>query len=83
MVLKPLHGAQGQGVVTGIADAADLKWAFQEAASSTFAEDDILIEEQIEGEAFRIIVVGDRAVSALISRRGAVTGDGENKLSAN
>lgn len=80
VVLKPLHGAQGQGVVTGIADAADLEWAFQDVASSTFADDDIIVEEQIEGEAYRIIVVGERAVSALISRRGAVTGDGERTV---
>src|SRR5699024_8603763 len=76
VVLKPLHGAQGQGVVTGISDAEELEWAFRGVASTTFAEDDIIVEEQIQGEAYRVIVVGGQAVSALISRRGAVTGNG-------
>ncbi|MBB3667223.1 ATP-grasp domain-containing protein [Garicola koreensis] len=80
VVLKPLHGAQGHGVVTGISSTEDLEWAFQDVASSTYAHDDILVEEQIDGEAYRIIVVGDRAVSALISRRGAITGDGRHTV---
>lgn len=80
VVLKPLHGAQGHGVVTGISNSSELEWAFQDLAASTYAEDDILVEEQIEGEAYRIIVVEDRAVSALISRRGAVTGDGRRTV---
>ncbi|WP_158583119.1 ATP-grasp domain-containing protein [Nesterenkonia natronophila] len=81
VVLKPLHGAQGHGVVTGISSTEDLQWAFRDVAESAYAHDDIIVEEQIEGEAYRIIVVGDRAVSALISRRGAITGDGKHTVS--
>jgi D-alanine-D-alanine ligase-like ATP-grasp enzyme len=80
VVLKPLHGAQGHGVVTGISSTEDLQWAFRDVAESTYAHDDIIVEEQIDGEAYRIIVVGDRAVSALISRRGAITGDGKHTV---
>lgn len=80
VVLKPLHGAQGRGVVTGISNTEDLEWAFRDVAASTYAHDDIIVEEQIDGEAYRIMVVGDRAVSALISRRGAITGDGSHTV---
>lgn len=76
VVLKPLRGSKGEGVVTGIASPEELEWAFRDIADSASAEDGLLVEEHIEGEAYRIIVVGDKAVSALISRRGKITGDG-------
>lgn len=75
VVLKPLHGEQGEGVVTGITNAEELRWAFNDVAGNT-AGDDVVVEEQIEGEAYRVIVIDGQAVSALISRRGTVTGDG-------
>ena len=80
VVLKPLHGTQGRGVVTGITSPQDLEWAFQDISRTSFAEDDVLLEEHIEGETYRIIVIGNRAVSALISRHGQVTGDGRRTV---
>ncbi|GFZ89495.1 ATP-grasp domain-containing protein [Nesterenkonia alkaliphila] len=79
VVVKPLHGTQGKGVLTGIGDESELRWAFGELSGDT-AQDEIVVEEQIEGEAYRIIVVNGRAVSALISRRCAVTGNGSQTV---
>lgn len=79
VVVKPLHGTQGKGVFTGISEESELQWAFSELSGET-ARDDIIVEEQIDGEAYRIIVINGRAVSALISRRGTVTGDGSRTV---
>lgn len=79
VVVKPLRGTHGRGVVTGISDEDELAWAFKSLAKS-HARDDVILEEHIDGEAYRIIVLGDEVVSALISRRGAVTGDGEKTV---
>lgn len=76
VVLKPLHGTEGKGVVTGIHGEEDLRWAFEDVARSSYTKDDILIEEHLEGETYRIIVLDGRALSVLISRRGKIVGDG-------
>lgn len=70
VVLKPSHGAQGHGIVTGIQNAEELEWALRDIASTTLATDNIILEEQTEDEAHGMIVVGDQVVSGLISRRG-------------
>lgn len=80
VVVKPLRGTHGRGVVTGISDEEELAWAFTSLAKSAHARDDVIVEEHIEGEAYRLIVLGDEVVSALISRRGAVTGNGERTV---
>ena len=79
VVVKPLHGTQGRGVVTGINEESELRWAFAEIATAS-PQDDVVVEEQIAGEAYRIIVINGRAVSALISRRGSVTGDAQRTV---
>ncbi|MGQ7788417.1 ATP-binding protein [Nesterenkonia sp. K-15-9-6] len=80
VVCKPVEGAEGRGVVTGIRDAEELRWAFRAAVDAARGAREVLVEEHIEAEAYRVIVLEGVAVSALISRRGAVVGDGEHTV---
>lgn len=80
VVFKPLQGTEGRGVVTNISSAEELEWAFNDLASSRLASSDVLVEEHIEGETYRAIVIDGEVVSVLISRRGSVTGDGRSTV---
>lgn len=80
VVLKPVHGGKGRGVVTGILTREELERAYYDITRDELGHDDFLVEEEIEGDAYRVLVVGDSAVSVLISRRGTVTGDGRRTV---
>ncbi|WP_170922745.1 ATP-binding protein [Nesterenkonia sp. PF2B19] len=80
VVCKPVNGTEGKGVVTGIRDAEELRWAFDAALDASRGVREALVEEHVDGEAYRIIVLEGVAVSALISRRGAVVGDGRRTV---
>ncbi|NYJ76994.1 ATP-grasp domain-containing protein [Nesterenkonia xinjiangensis] len=80
VVCKPVDGTEGKGVVTGIRDAEELRWAFDASLEAARGAREALVEEHVEGEAHRIIVIAGEVVSALISRRGAVIGDGERTV---
>lgn len=76
VVFKPLEGMEGKGVVTNIQSDEDLEWAFRGVEGSRYDSADILVEEHLEGETYRAIVIDREVASVLISRRGSVQGDG-------
>lgn len=80
VVFKPLYGTEGKGVVTNIQTPEDLEWAFRDFSGSKYAADDVLVEEHFEGETYRVIVIDGEVVSFLISRKGAVEGDGRRTV---
>lgn len=80
VVFKPLAGMEGEGVVTNIRSVRDLEWAFKGIQGSRYASGDVLVEEHIEGETYRAIVINGEVVSVLISRRGSVRGDGQRTV---
>lgn len=81
VVFKPLSGMEGKGVVTGIRSAEDLRWAFESVRGTRFEKDDLLVEEHVDGETYRVVVVEGKAVSILIARRGSIVGDGNSTVS--
>lgn len=76
VVLKPLRGTGGKGVVVNINDEADLRWAFGALKGTGYEGRDVVVEEQIEGESGRAFVVGDRVLSMVQWPHGTVIGDG-------
>lgn len=78
VVVKPLDGNQGRGVTTGVADAKNLRDAFQRAQGIAPR---VIVERQLIGADHRILVVG-KAVVAVAERVAAhVTGDGRSSIS--
>lgn len=77
VVLKPINGNQGKGVVLNISSEEDLIESFkipQEFGST------ILVEEFVQGKDYRILVVGDK-VSAVSERTPPyVIGDGQHTI---
>ncbi len=78
VVIKPLHGNQGKGVTLQIKNEAEVKAAFKVARSY---DDLVIIEEYIEGQHYRLLVVGDRLIAAAKRIPAYVIGDGFSTIS--
>jgi cyanophycin synthetase len=77
VVVKPLDGNQGRGVSLNLWTEQQVREAYREAASES---DRILVEEQLQGEDYRVLVVGGKMVAASLRIPGHVVGDGEHTL---
>lgn len=75
LVLKPIYGSLGKGVVTGILTRDDLINSISYVFSE-FDYEDFLIERHIEGEDMRVYVIDDQVVAAVKRVPANVTGDG-------
>lgn len=79
LVVKPARGEQGQGVSVGLKDMASLDAAIETARRYC---KDVLIEEHVEGEDLRLVVIDFRVVAAALRRPPRVTGDGRSTIRA-
>ena len=76
VVCKPVAGLRGIGVVSGIKDKEHLLEALELLAQSQMGTDDFVIEEHCPGEDYRIVIVGDEVVAAVVRAPASVVGDG-------
>ncbi|HEX5996565.1 MAG TPA: N-acetylglutaminylglutamine synthetase [Jiangellales bacterium] len=77
VVVKPARGEQGRGISVGVADAESLAGAVELAR--TFCPD-VLIEECVEGDDLRIVVIGHEVVAAAVRRPATVIGTGRHTV---
>jgi GNAT-family acetyltransferase (TIGR03103 family) len=77
VVVKPARGEQGRGVSVGIRTSAELAKAIERAA---IGGGPVLIEQAVQGEDLRIIVIGEQIVAAAVRRPPRVTGDGKQTV---
>ncbi|MRX10098.1 cyanophycin synthetase [Pseudoduganella sp. FT25W] len=73
VTIKPLDGNHGRGVSTRCGTPDDVKLAFERAREHGRT---IIVERDIPGDDYRILVAGERVVAAALRRPAAVTGDG-------
>lgn len=78
MVIKPLNGNHGVGVVMNIRSKEDLTAAFHAAYADS--HEALLVEQQITGMALRLLVVGNDVVAASERRVPCVVGDGTRTI---
>ena len=77
-VVKPAGGTGGgRGVTTGIGKPSDLARA---AAAAAVYSDELLIEEQIEGENYRLLYLDGQLIDSFVRGRPAVVGDGTSTI---
>ncbi len=74
VVIKPLSQELGSGVVAGIPDAATLRQTFGRAAK--YSPGNVVIENHIDGDDHRMLVVNGRMLMAVRRVPAGVTGDG-------
>ncbi len=78
VVVKPAAGTGGgNGVTTGIADPAGLKKASRYAARFS---PDLVVEEQLEGNSFRLLYLGGKFIDAVRRDQPLIIGDGRNNI---
>jgi cyanophycin synthetase len=79
-VVKPARDTgAGQGVTTGIRSRSQLVRA---AAAAAAYKDHLLIEEQIEGNNYRLLYLDGRLLDAIMRKPATVTGDGKSTIGA-
>lgn len=74
VVMKPLDGNAGRGVVVGLKNEEEAKAAF------TKAQEKMLFEELLTGVEYRIVCVDFKFVAASFRKAAFVTGDGQHTI---
>ncbi|MGA0533069.1 N-acetylglutaminylglutamine synthetase [Hansschlegelia sp. KR7-227] len=77
VVVKPARGEQGRGVSVGLETIEDVEAAVEHAR--TFC-DRVVVEQMVEGEDLRLIVIDFRLVAAAVRRPAQVIGDGRKTI---
>ena len=79
VVVKPARGEQGAGIAVDIRDEAALEQAI--AAARRICSN-VLLEEFVEGEDLRLVVIGQEVVAAAVRRPPQVIGTGRHTVRA-
>lgn len=74
VVVKPARGEQGAGISVDVRDPKTLEHAIRSARRYC---DTVILEEFVEGEDLRIVVIDYRVVAAAIRKPAQVVGDGQ------
>lgn len=79
VVLKPLDGSFGRGVISNITSSGELKFSLDYLRSELNYKD-IVVERFIPGKEYRIYVVDDKVVGAINRIPANVIGDGQSNI---
>ncbi|MBX3606086.1 MAG: N-acetylglutaminylglutamine synthetase [Piscinibacter sp.] len=79
VVVKPARGEQGQGVRVDLDELEDVSAAIEHARRFC---DVVVVEQMVEGEDLRIVVIDHRVVAAATRRPAEVVGDGRSDVRA-
>ena len=79
VVLKPTDGSFGRGVVSNITGIGELKFSL-EYVRTKLNYRDVIVEQYIPGNEYRLYVVGDDVVGAMNRIPPNVIGDGEHSI---
>jgi GNAT-family acetyltransferase (TIGR03103 family) len=77
VVVKPARGEQGKGITVGVTDRRGLERAVR--AALPFCPD-VLVEELVDGEDLRVVVIDHQVVAAAVRRPAEVVGDGRRSV---
>jgi len=77
VVVKPTKGEQGAGISVDVRDPETLEQAIRAARRVC---DSVILEEFVEGEDLRIVVIDYKVVAAAIRRPAQVVGDGRQTI---
>jgi D-alanine-D-alanine ligase-like ATP-grasp enzyme len=76
-VVKPASGAAGRGVTTGVDSYQSLARA---AVAAAVISSELLIEEQTEGDVYRLLYLDGVLLDAVVRKPPTVTGDGKSTV---
>jgi len=75
IVVKPTDSEQSRGVTTDVSSLTDLQKAVKEAIQFS-QEGKVVLQQQLSGDLYRLLVIGDRLFAASCRRPAFVTGNG-------
>ncbi|OSM42643.1 hypothetical protein BCY76_013245 [Nesterenkonia sp. PF2B19] len=76
VVVKPVAGKSGQGVVAGILSRTGVEWAAAQISHLDPADSRFIVEDHVPGADYRIYVAYGAVLSVVLRRPANVTGDG-------
>ena len=79
VVVKPLGGNIGKGVSANLKGRDEIAGAFQRAR---LVGSQVIVESYVEGQDYRLLVVGGRVTAAALRVPARVTGDGKQTIGA-
>lgn len=77
-VVKPSKGSGGSGITTGVDSTSRLRAA--SLAASAHTRTNLVIEEEIPGDSYRLLFLGGELIDAVRRGRPTVVGDGEHTI---
>jgi cyanophycin synthetase len=77
VVVKPLKGNQGKRVVVGLTTEQEVRDAF---ALANYRNSDVLVEQQVFGDDYRLLIIGGKLVAAARRDPPSVVGDGKQSI---
>ncbi|AYY11925.1 ATP-grasp domain-containing protein [Actinobacteria bacterium YIM 96077] len=80
VVVKPAMGVRGIGVVANIQSEDELDRAFQYLEDSKLGSQDFIVEQHVTGRDYRIVVVGDEVIAAILREPASVVGNGQHSV---
>ncbi|MFG6119278.1 acylphosphatase [Thalassobacillus sp. B23F22_16] len=79
LVLKPTNASLGNGVVTNINSDEEFLKAMHYVRHE-LGYDEVIVEQHVEGEEYRVYVVGDKVIAAYNRKPANIIGDGEHTI---
>jgi cyanophycin synthetase len=77
VVIKPRTGTGGAGITTGIRTEKELQTAVVQAQ---LVDEEVLIQQQVEGEDYRLLFIDYKFVAAVKRVPATITGDGKRSV---
>ena len=77
IVIKPARGEQGRGIAVDVRTAEDMEAAIIEARKE---DETVLLEQFVQGQDLRIIVINGAVVAAAIRKPAEITGTGKHTV---
>jgi GNAT-family acetyltransferase (TIGR03103 family) len=78
VVVKPARGEQGRGVTIGVRTPEELASAVEHARDCGSPE--VMLEERVDGQDLRVIVIAGEVVAAAVRRPATVVGTGRHTV---
>lgn len=79
LIVKPSDSSLGRGLTLNITTLSELKEALKTAQE---VSETVLVQQQVEGEELRFVVIDGKVEAALLRQTARVVGDGESTIAA-
>ncbi|QSB04815.1 acylphosphatase [Natronoglycomyces albus] len=80
LVVKPAQGSLGTDVTLAVRDSTQLQAAIKRVREGAYAASGVIVEEQVEGNDYRVLATAEECVSVTRRIAAEVVGDGSSNI---